>query len=173
MLDAEGLRQLVVKYTEMRRLRILALEAPHADPREEMAALAAQFPGALREIDELPLEEITARLASLSRAREDLAAAQPWMSAVIGFHELTRGALALKKWLSGRKTVTDADRAELEKIVDSLPDGPAMLVWIDDLSAIAQPPRGKITDIVFQRLARMLAISETEARALVFTKTRR
>src|SRR5690348_5331934 len=60
--DSAALQKLVVKYTEMRRLRILALEAPHADPRAEMAALAAQFPGALREIDELPLEEIDVRL---------------------------------------------------------------------------------------------------------------
>jgi hypothetical protein len=173
MLDAESLRKLVVKYTEMHRLRVLAVEAPHADPRVEMAALAAQFPGALREIDELPLEEIASRLASLSRALEDPAAAEPWMPAVLGFHELTRGALALKKWLSGRKTIAGGDRAELEKIAASLPDGPAMLVWVDDLAAIAQPPRGKITDLVFARLAEMLAISENEARALVFTKTRR
>ncbi|MGH7281120.1 MAG: hypothetical protein ACRELY_06320 [Polyangiaceae bacterium] len=156
----------------MRRLRVLALETPHADPREEMAALAAVFPGALREIDELPLEEIDARLASLSRAQEDPATAEPWMRAVIEFHELTRGALALKKWLSGRKTVTRQDRADLEKIAASLPDGPAMFVWIDDLHAIAQPPRGKITDLVFRRLAETLEISETEARALVFTKHR-
>lgn len=172
MVDARALGKLVVKYTEIRRLRILALEAPHADPREEMAALAAQFPGALREIDELPLEAIDARLASLSRAQADSAAIEPWMSAVMAFHDLTRGALAAKKWLAGRKNIGETDRAELEKVALSMPEGKAMLVWLDDLPAIAQPPRGKLTDLVFRRLAGMLAISETEARALVFTKRR-
>lgn len=168
--DSAALQKLVVKYTEMRRLRILALEAPHADPRAEMAALAAQFPGALREIDELPLEEIDVRLASLARASVDRAAVEPWMRAVMSFHELTRGALAAKKWLSGRKTVTRADRDELEKLARTSAGGAAILEWLDDLAAIAQPPRGKITDLVFRRLAANLAISEVDARALVFAK---
>ena len=169
-MSPSALQNLVVKYTEMRRLRILAIEAPHADPREEMAALAAAFPGALREIDELPLEEIDARLASLARAASDLSAVEPWMRAVLSFHELTRGALAAKKWLSGRKTVTRADRDELEKLAHATPGGVAILPWLDDLAAIAQPPRGKITDLVFRRLAATLAISEVDARALVFAK---
>ena len=169
-MDPAALQKLVVKYNNMRRLRILALEAPHADPGEEMALLAAEFPGALREIDELPLEEIDARIASLTRACGDLAAVEPWMRAVMSFHDLTRGALAAKKWLSGRKTVTSADRDELEKLARATSDGDAILTWLDDLAAIAQPPRGKITDLVFRRLALSLAVSEEEARALVFAK---
>lgn len=173
LLDTEALRKLVVKYTEIRRLRILALEAPGTDPREEMATLAAQFPGALREIDELPLEEIDARLASLARALEDSAAVEPWMSAVMSFHELTRGALAAKKWLAGRKNVGAIDRAELARIAASSVEGAAILPWLDDLGAIAQPPRGRITDLVFRRLAATLSISEADTRALVFAKRRR
>ena len=156
----------------MRRLRILALEAPHADPKDEMAALAAEFPGALREIDELPIEEIDARLASLARASRDLSAVEPWMRAVLSFHELTRGALTAKKWLSGRKIVTAADRDALQKLAASTQDGSAVAPWLEDLDSIAQPPRGKITELVFRRLAVMLSVSEAEARALVFTRQR-
>lgn len=161
----EALLDLHVKYMEMRRLRILAIESPTTDPKEWMAELAARFPGALREIDELPLPEIDAKIAALTEASSDAALVAPWMEATARFHELTRGALAVKRWLAGKKEIDATDRAEFERIARDVPDA---IAWRDDLAAIANPPRGKVTDLVFARIARELEMTTEDARRLVF-----
>src|SRR4051812_37187833 len=89
------LADLRAKYEEMLRLRIAHDEGDTRDPRRAMAALASQFPGALREIDELPMDEIRARVEALRQAEERAAAGSeeiaPWMRATILFHAFTRG----------------------------------------------------------------------------------
>jgi hypothetical protein len=167
-ISREALLDLHVKYMEMRRLRILALESPTVDPKAWMAELATRFPGALREIDELPLEEIDARLTALSTASADAAMVEPWMEATARFHELTRGVLAVKRWLAGKKEIATTDRAEFERIAKDLPHGEDAIAWRDDLEAIANPPRGKVTDLVFARIARELTTTTENARRLVF-----
>jgi hypothetical protein len=167
-IDREALLNLHVKYMEMRRLRILAIESPTTDPKDSMAELAARFPGALREIDELPLLEIDAKLSALSSATSDPTHIEPWMEATARFHELTRGALVVKRWLAGKKDVNAAERAEFERIARDLPHGSDALAWCDDLDAIANPPRGKVTDLVFARIARELSVTVDDARRLVF-----
>jgi hypothetical protein len=153
---------------EMRRLRIMAVESPTTDPREDMAELAGRFPGALREIDELPLAEIDRKLSDLARAVADETQIAPWMNATARFHELTRGVLAVKRWLAGKKAIDNAVRAEFEAIANDLPYAADVVVWRDELEAIANPPRGKVTDLVFARIARELSIDEDDARRLVF-----
>jgi hypothetical protein len=167
-ISREALLDLHAKYMEMRRLRVLAVESPTTDPRECMAELAARFPGALREIDELPLHEIDARLAALSNASADLARVAPWMEATARFHELTRGVLAVKRWLAGKKDIEATDRAEFERIAHDLRHGSDAVAWREDLEAIANPPRGRVTDLVFARIARELAVTADDARRLVF-----
>ena len=163
-----ALEDLHVKYTEMRRLRILAIESPDTDPRREMAELAARFPGALREIDELTLEEIDRKMSALIEAVADEARIELWMESTYRFHELTRGALAVKRWLAGKKNVDDAVVAEFEAIARDLRHAPDAIVWRDELAGIANPPRGKVTDLVFARIARELGLTEEAARRLVF-----
>ena len=90
------------KYEEMRELR--RTDDGSYDPRERMAALASRFPGALREIDTLPLDEIEHRIAALTNAERDPSHAMPWMKAQSRFHELVREALATtreRNWLDG------------------------------------------------------------------------
>ena len=163
-----ALEDLHVKYTEMRRLRMLAIESPTTDPRRDMAELAARFPGALREIDELALDEFNRKLDALGAATADEARVEPWMEATARFHELTRGALAVKRWLAGKKNVDGAVRAEFEAIAHDLPHAPDAIVWRHDLAAIANPPRGKVTDLVFARIAGELGMSMEDVRQLVF-----
>ncbi|MEO7110141.1 MAG: hypothetical protein ABI183_06860 [Polyangiaceae bacterium] len=167
-ISQKALLDLHVKYMEMRRLRILAIESPTTDPKEWMAELAARFPGALREIDELPLLEIDAKLAALSCATSDPTHVAPWMEATSRFHELTRGVLVVKRWLAGKKEIAVTDRAEFERIGSDLPHGADAIVWLDHLDAIANPPRGRVTDLVFARLATELAVSAEDVRRLVF-----
>jgi hypothetical protein len=158
------------KYEEMLRLR---LEPGGGDPRRAMAALASQFPGSLREIDELSLETIASRLAQL-RASEHGASPAPWMEATSLFHALTRGALCAKKWLAGRKPaeIDDDVRSAFDREVTALCWADDARAWKPHLARLAGPPRGRVTELVYERMGAQLEMSADEARMLVFGEGR-
>jgi hypothetical protein len=164
--DLAALRE---KYETMLALRALHERArtepgfAEPNPRPAMVVLAGRFPGALRELDELPLGTIRARLADLAEAEREPSRIAPWMTAQAAFHRLTRGALAAKKWLGRRREVTDAMRAEF--VGSATGDA---IAWADDLASLARPPRGRILDVVFLRAARELGLEAGAVRALVF-----
>jgi hypothetical protein len=164
------LARLRAKYEEMLRLRA---EGRDVDPRRALVALADEFPGALREIDDLPLEEIRARTIALARAEGEPSATLPWMRAVWRFHVLTRGALCAKRWLAGKKHVDVETRATFVREAGALCWGEDALAWDAELVRLAAPPRGRVTDLVFARLAKELGVDEAAARALVFGVKRR
>ena len=164
--DLAALRE---KYEEMLRLR---LEPEGGDPRRAMAALASRFPGALREIDELPLDAITSRVGEL-RASEAGAPAARWMEATHVFHALTRGALCAKRWLAGRKEIDDEVRAAFDREASALCWGDDARDWRADLPRLASPPRGRVTDLVYERMSDRLGITVAEAKLLVFGPSRR
>jgi hypothetical protein len=168
----EGLR---AKYAEMLAMR-LAHVAGDDDPavaRVRMAALASTYPGALREIDELELEDIRRRVAALDAVLAEEAAVEPWMEAVALFHALARGALSVKRWLGGRKQV-DADVVRrFEREMSALAFADDARSWAEDLATVAAPPSGRLTRAVMKRVAALLGTSEVEARRLVFGVSRR
>src|ERR1700730_14264997 len=103
----EALQDLRSKYATMLAMR-LAHDAggeDEADVRRRLARLASRFPGALREIDDLDLDEIRRRLGALDAVLEGRGEVEPWMEAIVLFHALARGALCAKRWLAGRKRV--------------------------------------------------------------------
>jgi hypothetical protein len=159
--DLGALRE---KYEEMLRLR---LEPSGDDPRRAMAALAARFPGSLREIDDLPLATIASRVSEL-RACEGGAPPARWMEASHAFHTLTRGALCAKRWLAGRKEVGDELRAAFDREVDALSWADDARTWRAELARVASPPRGRVTELVYEQMSSLLGVSASEARALVF-----
>ncbi|HEY1695876.1 MAG TPA: hypothetical protein VGG39_27100 [Polyangiaceae bacterium] len=170
--ELEGLRD---KYGELLALRV---EHPgrcedERDVRRRMAALAATYPGCLREIDDLALDEIRRRLAAVEAVLGGTGAAEPWMAAVSLFHGLARGALCTKRWLAGRKTVDPALAVAFGEAVGSLAFPEEARGWTDDLARIASPPRGRLSDLVFARIAATLGTSERAARRLVFGTPRR
>ncbi|GAB4217022.1 MAG: hypothetical protein OHK0013_44160 [Sandaracinaceae bacterium] len=93
----EAAARLRAKYVE-----ILALRDAHArgedppDLRARLRALAAAFPGALRELDRLPRETIMARLDALARCSQGAPLAA-WMIAMDLVHDRLRHALAEKR----------------------------------------------------------------------------
>ena len=161
------------KYEEMLRLRLLHAAGDEPDPRRAMAKLAGEFPGALREIDELPLDDIRARLHALEAAETAEAPVLPWMVATARFHALTRGALCAKSWLAGRRAVTDATREAFAREAMALCWGEDALAWTEELHRVASPPRGRITALVFGRIAAELGTDDAGVRALVFPASRR
>lgn len=186
------LEQLRCKYVEMLSMRVAHDSGTEDDARarRRMAELAARFPGALREIDELELEVIRQRIDRLDAALRGDAAVERWMEAIGLFHALARGALGAKRWLAGRKSVDRSTVLEYESHVAGAAGRGAFstspqaeqsdqaraadaLAWTAELAHIAAPPRGRIMDLVFARVAQALGTTDTEARHLVFGPPRR
>ncbi|HEX8795394.1 MAG TPA: hypothetical protein VF765_30805 [Polyangiaceae bacterium] len=166
--DLDALRG---KYTMMVALRVERL--PDEDMRQRMAELALRFPGALRELDDLELVEIRRRVEALEAVLAGSGPPEPWMEAVALFHALTRGALVVKRWLGGRKRVDTALMRRFAAEHAELPFADDARSWAEELAGIASPPRGRLTDAVFARLARTLGVAERQARRLVFGVPRR
>ncbi len=159
---ADSLAALRAKYEEMRALRQGNPRHPEGGAlalKQQLASLAARFPGALREIDELPLAEIDRRIEALEQAERDPAATVTWMHAMTRFHALLRGALFAKRSLA----------SEPEAHSD-WPD--EALAWEDALTRIRRPPEGRLMELVYERLAEELATTPRAAKALVFGHSR-
>ena len=146
-------------------LRLRALREEHArarreptnaepDPRAAMTRLAADFPGALREIDRLPAHVIDARIAELEAVMEGAPVA-PWVQAHLHIHSRARAVLAAKRGMGGARTPDDTHRARFPEVAD-------------ELERIAAPPGGRLMPLVTAWVAARLGVSEEETRRLVF-----
>jgi HAMP domain-containing protein len=163
---ADELAGLLRKYAEILRLRRLAARGDAGDPRRAMTALATEFPGALREADERTVDDLERRISEL-KAVLDGAPEAPWMHRMARFHALTRGALCAKRWLGGRKTI-DADTASaFQAGVGALCYASDAREWTYDLERLASPPRGRVTELVFEKLAAELGVDIDDARRAV------
>lgn len=142
------------------------------DPRDAMTRLAREFPGALRELDELPLATIGERIAELDAAIGDATRITGWMRAMVAFHRRARGALAVKRWLAGRP-ITGTTRDELARDLASLEHGEDARAWLDAIDAVRRPPRGRVMDLVYARVADELGFDEGAVRRAMATRGRR
>jgi hypothetical protein len=120
-----------------------------------MAALAYAFPGALREMDRIPMAELERRLAWLERlhAGEQADAPEPWALLGFRYHVLLRGALAAKRWLAGRRSVDEELVARFREATVALDHGEEALLWADALPRLAAPPAGRLLALVLERLS--------------------
>lgn len=115
-----------------------------------MRALAARFPGALRELDDLPLEVIEERVATLS----GVAAGQPapaWARWSIAYHGWMRVLLRLRRE-AGRER--DPERA-LEWLRASHrpgPDEPDVETLEPLVGSVLRPPAGRLSRWVLGRV---------------------
>ncbi len=161
-LPVEALRGLRAKYVEMARLRDLHAAGDTTAPKPAMRALAAQFPGALREIDELPRGEIDRRIAALDGAIDDVARVAPWMIAIARYHGWWRFALRLRSATLEMRTVERA-RRWCSMQISSAPDEPDPR-RLDDalLERLVRPPDGRLHRVITAHLALELEKSEDE-----------
>lgn len=148
--------RLLDKYEELVQLRE---GAPGPVPRERLQDLARRFPGALAEIDRLPMDVLVGRRDAL-RAGEF----PPFAAAWTVVHAHFRGVLALKAWLAGRKDVDDA--LEVAARAATLPDEAAP--WLGRLREIARPPGGRLTALVHAAAAAELGVEIGAIPALLF-----
>jgi len=167
--SADDILALLRKYEELLRLRQEGGpdSQTESDPRPALAALAAEFPGALRELDQLPLSDLEARIAALRSVVRGEEGPGPWMAVQARFHHLMRGALLAKRWLGGRRLV---DVAVLDRFRTELPSQAG--IWAKDLAHIAAPPRGRVVELVLIRVAEELGVDVLLARRLMFGSER-
>ena len=159
--DRETLQDLREKYAEMLRLRDLDAAGDTADPRPAMRALAARFPGALREIDELPRETLASRLAEIERALIDPSARAGWMIAIARYHGRLRLALRIRRAIGAARTI-EAARALGDPEIDALDDA--------SLAAIVRPPSGRLNRAVLAIVAAELGTSAREIERLLVSR---
>lgn len=138
---------------EMRRVHDSCGCVDH-DPREQMRALAAEFPGALREIDELPLSMIEQRIDQLGGVidqRDDLA---PWMLWMVDYHGHLRAALRIKR-MGLSLDELDVALARVERDYVPARDEPPVDTFSnrEALSAVLKPVEGRLNLWVFARIA--------------------
>lgn len=159
--DRDALQALRGKYVEMLRMRDLDAAGDPADPRPAMRALASRFPGALREIDELPRDVIASRVDAIDRALAT-AGHEPWMLALWRYHACLRVALRIRRAIPER-TVTAA-RALCDPEVDALDDA--------SLATIVRPPHGRLNRAVLAIVAREVGTTPDRIESLLIARRR-
>jgi hypothetical protein len=169
----EGCLELREKYVEMLSMRLsdstdAQSDAQLAQVRARMSALAARFPGSLRELDDLEISEIRRRISELDAVLSGTSEVEPWMQAIALFHRLARGALWAKRWLRGRRSVNASLEAAYAADAETLGFARDALAWSTELAAIARPPGGRVMRLVHARVGRALGVTELEAQRMVF-----
>jgi hypothetical protein len=123
---------LAEKYRRLAALRrSLGGAPPDAAQRSELRALAAAWPGALRELDSLDTDEIDRRAAACAAAACGDGHEEPWMAWIARYHELMWAALALRRGVPAQEAGVDEDFAR----------------------AVGRPQHGRLNVTVFARLA--------------------
>jgi hypothetical protein len=92
----EALDTLASKYRSLVALRARRDEGGAPATRDELRALAAQFPGCLRELDTLGRDELARRAAATADVAAGAGATEPWMEWIAGYHALMTEALAAR-----------------------------------------------------------------------------
>lgn len=166
------MRELRDKYVEMRAMRHEDAERPGGDPRARMRALAARFPGALREIDELPLAVIDARIEELERIIDGEIAPPRWARAMVDYHAWMRAALGVRR-AAGRRRERARALAWVEASYRPTPADPprdAIRAVIDD---VLRPPAGRLNRWIFAHLAELHGVAAAALEAELFPSRRR
>lgn len=150
-MEASELLALAEKLTELIALRELGADDP---PRDRLRALATRFPGALRELDHVPLATLIARREALNGAIGG-GAIPTWAKAMSRYHGWLRIGLRLR----AEATRTEAGAiAWAEAYVPVFPgDPPRARLEPTLLRLLVAPPDGRLVAV-----ASSLAAEEAE-----------
>ena len=166
---ATGIEQLVDKYRMLVELR-RAAPGRSDERRDAMRAIAARFPGALREWDVVSAQELERRLALAEQvcaandadpARGNALLSQAGAEALrygLAVHERLREALVIKRWLGGNPT--------RERLVEA---ARRFALPIDAIERIAAPPGGRISELVYDDASRDLGVAIEALKATLFS----
>jgi hypothetical protein len=155
------------KYRVILRLRGSARPGDAAQARAEMAALAARFPGALRELDQLPQALIVARLVAIESALT-AEVPEPWMLVQGSYHGFMRAALRIRRlWplRNGSRSQTPLAAMGYQAAED---EPPVERLGLEELAAISRPPEGRLTLWVLAQVALDHGITSDEVHGALF-----
>lgn len=126
-------------------MRVLRASGAGPTARAELRAFAAEWPGALKELDTLPTDEIAKRVQLCAEGADE-----PWMAWSLRYHELMRAALAIRR---GEAPAAGASGAS---------DTGAARVDEEFARAAKKPPHGRLNVVVFAALAREFDVTARE-----------
>lgn len=155
------------KYRAMVRLRTIHARTGSVAPREELRALAAEFPGALKELDRLPMSTLVERADATTEASRDPAKIAPWMRWITAYHALMAATLDARAALARARSISDDRAAELAAIATRRASLP---LDADYVRAVASPPGGRLTDLALARLAAHFSTTPAALRAAMFPR---
>lgn len=127
-------------------------------------ALAREFPGALRELDCLPLDVLDLRLSVVTRAAEG-GAIEQWVIWMVAYHRRMRVALAVKRRLAEVGRAETVDTAGIARWIWSELGETCDPDWV---LSIARPPGGRLNRLVFGLLETELDRSSSELESTLF-----
>jgi len=135
--------------------------------RSTLRALAREFPGALRELDTLPLDEIDRRARDLSEAALGRSEPEAWMIWMAAYHATMRAALLVRTRLIKRVPLEAEGRVAAWAAERST-------VPVDEafVRSVARPPGGRLNRAVFDRLGARFGIASDEIWEALFPSRR-
>jgi hypothetical protein len=162
------LARLAHKYERLAELRRARARGEPIPDRAVFRALAGEFPGALYELDRLPLEEIDARRSALGAALAGAPEAD-WMRPMAAYHALYRAALYVKlRTAKGRPLGAE----EAAALAAAAARHAAIDVDIAFVMAVARPDGGRIGPIVLAEAAARHRTTQTTLREALFPTRR-
>ncbi|HEX4354752.1 MAG TPA: hypothetical protein VHZ95_17600 [Polyangiales bacterium] len=152
----DRLRALRDKYLSMRALRIDGEHASLIAPRARLAELARTFPGALRELDQLPMAEIDARLQAIESTLANGSEVAQWMQLQVSYHGFMRAVLRIRRSSRGRPLeIENAERELIALAYQPADDEPlAARFDLSALRTIRRPPAGRLNPWVLSEVAK-------------------
>jgi hypothetical protein len=138
------LAALARKYAALAALRARRDSGGTAPTRGELRALAAEFPGCLRELDTLGAREIARRAVACGEAAAG-AAAEPWMAWIAAYHALMARALEVRSAAKSRPAGADA----FEQAALAPPGGRVNVVVLREIGERFGVPAATIAGALF------------------------
>ncbi|MBX3274323.1 MAG: hypothetical protein KF729_28915 [Sandaracinaceae bacterium] len=161
--EHEAFSALREKYAELRALRLLHAAGDPEDPRPRLRALAARFPGALRELDALPFDEIERRIAAL-----DAGERPRWARTLVAYHGWMRLALRVRAACDRDASAAQVRARLAQEPAGAAGDPPLEVLEDAEIAEILRPPGGRLTRWALARIARARGVSAEVVAAEAF-----
>ena len=141
-------------------------------PRAQLSALANEFPGALRELDQLPIDCIEQRLEAIERALARTSPVERWMELQSGYHGFMRATLRIRRLSRGRPLAVLDAQCELAELPyqPAEDEPPAQRFSAEDLATIRRPPAGRLNPWVLAQVAHDWGVTPELVRKALFLR---
>jgi superfamily II DNA helicase RecQ len=146
------------------------------ETKQALQALAKEFPGALRELDAMPYQEIQRRIAHLQLLQTDPSALpQQWVLPMMRYHQLLRSALENKHWcnaqrlLPSRQSSSDSQRSSNETPSQNQQVAALKRHSREPLRPLTTAPaKQRLTATVLQQMAEEFSLSAEKMKEILF-----